>query len=156
MVAISASTLNALKNWLFSDEQGINLKNVIDDMAGTEESSDRDITAINVALAFKGVPVDIDKSTRYGGKNTYNKTYQSYTFERYSLILDRVYYTIRVHKYIEQTESADGIVPCHWELNYEFKDSCSLEDWYCKKTSNEEFIKAFDPTYIPSQEETAE
>lgn len=61
-VEVPATTLNALKNMLFNNE-GVDMSAIIDDLNLNPES--RDITAINVALAYKGVQVDIDTTTRY-------------------------------------------------------------------------------------------
>jgi hypothetical protein len=62
-VQIPTQTLNALKNMLFSNDDGVDLTNIINDLAPNEEN--RDLTAIHVALVHKGVNIDIDKATRY-------------------------------------------------------------------------------------------
>lgn len=61
-VEVPRTTLNALKNLLFGNE-GVDMSAIVDDL--NLNPADRDITAINVALAYKGVPVEVDTTTRY-------------------------------------------------------------------------------------------
>lgn len=62
-VQMPTQTLNALHKMLFSNKDGVDLTNLINDLTINEEQ--RDLTAIHVALVHKGVNIDIDKSTRY-------------------------------------------------------------------------------------------
>lgn len=83
-VEVPATTLNALKNMLFTqNENGVDLSNIINDINPSAES--RDLTAINVALAYKGVRVQIDERPHYSydWKNRYNR----YDYIGHSLIL---------------------------------------------------------------------
>lgn len=82
---INAATLNCIKQLLFSqNEEGVDLNPIVQDLGGN------DMTAINVALVFKGVKPEIDTNSRYGGYSKYWKSYEKYEFVKYSLILDKV------------------------------------------------------------------
>ena len=79
MVEIPAITLNALKGLLFTEGDGVDLSGIIDDLGGD------DLTAINVALAFKKQVPEIDRRLRYN--ISYSKEYYTvYEFQRFSLI----------------------------------------------------------------------
>ena len=82
-VEIPTTTLNALKNMLFSNDGGVDLSAIVNDLAASEEH--RDLTAINVALAYKGVQIEIDKRPHYSydWRNRYNR----FEYIGYSLIL---------------------------------------------------------------------
>lgn len=136
-VKISAATLNALRQMLFSSQEGVNLSPIVNDLAGKEDSAQRDEAAINVALTFKGIVPKIDSAeARYESLNDWNKSYYLCQFERYSLILDRVYYTSIQFK-IKEGE---------WEKGKEVEhNSCSLEDWYDKPTDISEFVAKYTP-----------
>lgn len=85
-VQMPVQTLNALRNMLFSNEGGVDLSNLINDLAPNEEQ--RDLTAINVALVHKGVNIDIDKATRY--EHRWGNKITKYVYVGYSLILGLV------------------------------------------------------------------
>lgn len=79
IVEIPAITLNALKGLLFTEGDGVDLSGIIDDIGGD------DLTAINVALAFKKQVPEIDRRLRYA--ISYSKEYYTvYEFQRFSLI----------------------------------------------------------------------
>ena len=82
-VQMPAQTLNALRNMLFSNEGGVDLSNLINDLSLSEE--ERDLTAIHVALVHKGVNIDIDKATRY--EHSWRNEITKYEYVGYSLIL---------------------------------------------------------------------
>lgn len=86
MVSVPQMTLNALKQMLFSNENGVDLSNIINDLI-TDESQ-RDLTAINVALIHKGIAPEIDTSTRY--EFNYGNRFCKYEFVKSSLILGTV------------------------------------------------------------------
>lgn len=95
---ISAATLNCIKQLLFSqNEEGVNLNPIVQDLGGD------DMTAINVALVFKGVKPEIDSNPRYGGYSEYWKSYEKYEFVKYSLILDKV--TVNVTEFTFNPET---------------------------------------------------
>lgn len=81
-VEVPTTTLNALKNMLFSAE-GVDLSAIVNDLAASEDH--KDLTAINVALTYKGVQIDIDKRPHYSydWRNRYNR----FEYIGYSLIL---------------------------------------------------------------------
>lgn len=82
---IPTPTLNALKNMLFSND-GVDLSNIINDLTAEEEN--RDLNAINVALAYKGAKVEIGNATRYC--SSFRERFYRYTFIGYSIILNQV------------------------------------------------------------------
>lgn len=59
---VPATTLNAIKNLLFSDNGVVDLSGIVDDLCPAEEV--RDITAINVALAYRKTKLDFDMTPR--------------------------------------------------------------------------------------------
>lgn len=85
-VEMPIQTLNAVRKMLFSNEGGVDLTAIVNDITASDEY--RDLTAINVALAYKGVEIDIDKRPRfeYDWKNRYTR----YDYVGYSLILEFV------------------------------------------------------------------
>ena len=82
-VQMPTQTLNALKNMLFTNEGGVDLSNIINDLAA--DDTHRDLTAIHVALVHKGVNIDIDKATRY--EHIYRNKITKHEYVGYSLIL---------------------------------------------------------------------
>lgn len=82
MVSIPKATLNALKNMLFSEEGGVNLTNIVNDLAITAEQ--RDLVAINVALAYKGIKVEVGNATRY--EHDYSNYIFAHEYAGFSLI----------------------------------------------------------------------
>lgn len=82
MVSIPKVTLNALKNMLFNNENGIDLSNIVNDLTINDEQ--KDLVAINVALVHKGVEIDIDKTTRY--EHDYGNYIRVYEYNGFSLI----------------------------------------------------------------------
>ena len=80
---VPATTLNALKNMLFSADNGIDLSPIISDVI--TDYANKDLTAINVALAYKGVKVDIDERPHYS--YDWRNRFWRYDYAGYSLIL---------------------------------------------------------------------
>lgn len=85
-IELPIGTVKALKKMLFNSEKGVDLSGIIADVAKPENE---DLTAINVALVYKGITPDIDTKPRFAqwGKESCAK----YTFVKYSLILGVVY-----------------------------------------------------------------
>ncbi len=81
-VTISAAMLNCLKQTLFTQTNGVDLTPIVEDLGG------EDITAIAVALAYKGIKPEIDTTTRFDTE--YRDTYAKYEFKSYSVIKDLV------------------------------------------------------------------
>ena len=118
MVEISAMTLNALKQLLFS-EDGVNLTNIVKDL--TAGGKNEDLSAINVGLTFKGIKPEMDMSSRWGNFNEYWRQYSAYTPIGYSLILDRVTYRkCEISRDKEKDEWTSGKV---------YEDSMPMADW---------------------------
>ena len=118
MVEISAMTLNALKQLLFS-EDGVNLTNIVKDL--TAGGKNEDLSAINVGLTFKGIKPEMDMSPRWGNFNEYWRQYSAYTPVGYSLILDRVTY-----KKCEITRDKEKD---EWTSGKVIEDSMPMADW---------------------------
>jgi hypothetical protein len=118
MVEISAMTLNALKQLLFS-EDGVNLTNIVKDLAAGGKNED--LSAINVGLTFKGIKPEMDMSPRWGDFNDYWRQYTAYTPVGYSLILDRVTY-----KKCNISRDKEKDV---WTSGKVYEDSMSMADW---------------------------
>jgi hypothetical protein len=118
MVSVPIPTLNALKSLLFSQGEGsINLGGIIEDLGG------RDLTAVNVGLAYKGIKPEIDTACRYD--STYGTRFVRYEFKSYSLILDRVFATA-----VHMKWNANGLVE---ELST-YETAITLQEWYSKLT----------------------
>lgn len=88
MVEISAMTLNALKNMLFSEE-GVNIDPIVEDLTDGLELNN-DLVAINCALLMKGYKPKIDITTRFRMGSTSTKYYIEMKFVSYSLITNKV------------------------------------------------------------------
>lgn len=138
MVNISVSTLNALKQMLFSDENGVDLSSIVKDISsGMNENED--LTAINVGLTFKGIKPTIDKTTRYEEGSIYWKRYSRYEFVEYSLILD----TVKYNKIdVTRDEKTDT-----WTDSKPMSECCSLSAWLGMSTSPDEYIKTINEKY---------
>ena len=131
MVEISAMTLNALKQLLFS-ESGTDLTGIVKDLAAGGKNED--LSAINVGLTFKGIKPEMDMSPRWGNFNEYWRQYTAYTPVGYSLILDRVTYKkCDISRSKEKDEWTSGKV---------FEDSMSMTDWLNLTTDKTE-VDAF-------------
>ena len=131
MVEISAMTLNALKQLLFS-EDGVNLTNIVKDLVAGGKNED--LSAINVGLTFKGIKPEMDMSPRYGNFNEYWRQYSIYTPVGYSLILDRVTYKkCEISRDKEKDEWTSGNVS---------EDSMSMVDWL-NLTTEKDDVNAF-------------
>ena len=131
MVEISAMTLNALKQLLFV-EDGVNLTGIVDDLVAGGKN--RDLSAINVGLTFKGIKPEMDMSPRWGNFNEYWRQYSAYTPTGYSLILDRVTYKkCEISRDKEKDKWASGEVR---------EDSMPMADWL-NLTTNKADVDAF-------------
>jgi hypothetical protein len=124
-INVPVSTLNAIKNLLFSEKEGgVDLSPIVTDL--TVGGANSDLVAINVGLTFKGIKPDIDKTTRY--TRDYKELVE-YTFVSYSMIRDLVTYE---RKTIAKWDSAkNDLCPCS---NEGYLDSCSLSAWLDKST----------------------
>lgn len=118
MVEISAMTLNALKQLLFA-EDGVNLTGIVDDLVAGGKN--RDLSAINVGLTFKGIKPEMDMSPRWGNFNEYWRQYNAYTPTGYSLILDRVTY--------KKCEISRDKEKDKWTSGEVREDSMPMVDW---------------------------
>ena len=124
-IDVPVSTLNAIKNLLFSEKEGgVDLSPIVSDLTVGDANSD--LVAINVGLTFKGIKPDIDKTTRY--TRDY-KELTEYSFVSYSMIRDLVTFERKVIAKWDSTKN--DLCPCS---NDGYLDSCSLSTWYDKAT----------------------
>ena len=127
MVNVPVATLNCIKSLLFGEE-GVNLSGIVKDIAGVQENED--LTAINVALAFKGIKPDIDTDPRF--ESNYKSVYK-WELVHVSLITNTVKYKIT---------SAVAWKNGEWnkEEFYEKERTCSIEFWL-NMTTDETAVK---------------
>ena len=148
MVEISAMTLNALKQLLFS-EDGVNLTNIVKDLAAGGKNED--LSAINVGLTFKGIKPEMDMSPRWGGFNDYWRQYIAYTPVGYSLILDRVTYKkCEISRDKEKDEWISGKV---------YEDSMPMAEWLnltTEKADVNAFVAKMLEKYPIAKEQTSD
>lgn len=109
-VRVPKSTLMAIKAMLFNSENGVDLSSIINDLSSVQ--ADPDLTAINVALVFKGISVDTGENLRF--KPDYRSYYEN-TFESCSIILDQVAYSYKYYRVQDDgtyKESDCGFATC--------------------------------------------
>ena len=124
-INVPVSTLNAIKNLLFSEKEGgVDLSPIVTDLTVGDANSD--LVAINVGLTFKGIKPDIDKTTRY---NRDYKELVEYTFVSYSMIRDLVTFERKTIAKWDSTKN--DLCPCSTDS---CRDYCSLSAWYDKST----------------------
>ena len=81
LTAVPTTTLNALKNMLFT-KNGIDLKNIIDDIS--VGFANEDLAAINIALTHLGIKPEICQKSRY--QKEYKNRFHRYDFVKFSQI----------------------------------------------------------------------
>ena len=148
MVEISAMTLNALKQLLFS-EDGVNLTNIVKDLAAGGKNED--LSAINVGLTFKGIKPEMDTSPRWGGFNDYWRQYIAYTPVGYSLILDRVTY--------KKCEISRDKEKDEWTSGKVYEDSMPMAEWLnltTEKADVNAFVAKMLEKYPIAKEQTSD
>ena len=148
MVEISAMTLNALKQLLFS-EDGVNLTNIVKDLAAGGKNED--LSAINVGLTFKGIKPEMDMSPRWGGFNDYWRQYIAYTPVGYSLILDRVTY--------KKCEISRDKEKDEWTSGKVYEDSMPMAEWLNLTTEKDDvdaFVAKMLEKYPIAKEQTSD
>lgn len=122
-VEVPQTTLNALKNMLFTqNEDGVDLSNIINDLTPNAES--KDLTAINIALTHKGVRVNVDERPRY--EYDWKNRYYRYDYVGYSLILG----VVKVRKTLmEVTDNGENVVS-----TYDHIECYGFDQWEEKET----------------------
>ena len=148
MVEISAMTLNALKQLLFS-EDGVNLTNIVKDLAAGGKNED--LSAINVGLTFKGIKPEMDMSPRWGDFNDYWRQYIAYTPVGYSLILDRVTY--------KKCEISRDKEKDEWTSGKVYEDSMPMAEWLnltTEKADVNAFVAKMLEKYPIAKEQTSD
>ena len=130
-ISVPVSTLNAIKNLLFSEKEGgVNLSSIVDDL--TIGNENRDLMAINVGLTFKGIKPEIDATTRY--QSDYRSLCEL-TFVSYSMIRDVVTYEKRT--IARWDNDKNDLIPCADNKEF-YTETTSLDDWYNKTTDRSE------------------
>lgn len=126
-VSIPASTLNAIKNLLFSEKEGgVDLSPIVTDLAVGNEN--RDLVAINVGLTFKGIKPEVDTTTRY--QSDYRSLCEL-KFVSYSMIRDIV--TCEKRVIAKWDNEKNDLCPCA-DNNEPYTETMVLESWYEKDT----------------------
>ena len=124
-VQMPSSTVAALKAMLFNSNEGVDLSGIINDIAGNH--SNKDLVAINVALAFRGHKPELDDTVRIVNFSEWSGTITTGKMVNLSLITDTVEVALTDHKYNAETKQWDaketGLVPL------------SLYDWYSHRES---------------------
>lgn len=133
MVEISAMTLNALKNMLFSGE-GVNIDPIVEDIV-SGSGFNKDLTAINCALLMKGYKPEVDTTTRFRRGCTYNDGYSQHyiriEFKSYSLIANNVT-VIETEVHYDNGEWKDGKLCKEKILDY--------NEWLKYKVSESDYV----------------
>lgn len=106
-VTISTATAEAICGLLYSENGGVDMSPIIDDLGGTI------VHKLNVGLLMKGLKPKVDTRMRAHCKDP---RYRS-VFVNYSFLLDRVDYKIQCRK-------DNG----EWQDNWH-NGSCSLSEW---------------------------
>ncbi len=124
VVEIPSATLNCIKQLLFtSDKNGVDLSSIIKDLNFGKED---DLTAINVALTYKGISPKIDQLPRF--EQEYDE-YQEYQFLGVSLIKGAVFVQHIRHRYKKDSDTFE--VP---EYNSNPQYSMDINKWLSMDT----------------------
>lgn len=121
-VEIPQLTLKALKGLLFTENDGVDLSSVINDLTPNEEM--RDLTAINVALTYKGMKPKLDNATRF---NSDYRSLKCYEFISYSLILGVV--NCRVVRERLPYDNSKIFTKDDFKLDNEAFEAICIETW---------------------------
>jgi hypothetical protein len=116
-VEMPRMTFEALKGLLFSNE-GIDLSPIINDL-----DNDNELTAINVALVFKGLKPELSAKVVYDASWD-GKTIYRYEFKNFSLILGNVLCIKSKMKFNENIQQ--------WDENFSIMDEnvvLPFEEW---------------------------
>lgn len=120
-VRISTAMLNCLKQYILSATNGVDLTPIVEDLGGD------DMTAIAVALAYKGIKPEIDDAPRF---DYYCNSYAQYEFISYSIIKNMVAAKRTVYTFNQNKEQ--------WETK-QLNDTCfDLDRWLVMSTSEAE------------------
>ena len=119
-VQMPSSTVAALKAMLFNSTEGVDLSGIIDDIAGNH--SNKNLVAINVALAFNGYKTELDNTARILNWWKYDGTIKTGQMVNLSLITNTVEVICANHTYNTETKQ--------WTTKENGIETISLEDWY--------------------------
>lgn len=114
MISIPETTLSALKNMLFTNENGIDLTNIINDL--TVGCENKDLIAIHIALTHKGIKPDIDTQNRYfrDYTNFYELEYIGFSQIMGDVAVKRTEYKYTKDEIKKISETTYNIAYCQW------------------------------------------
>lgn len=136
-IRISAALLNCLKQAIFSQTNGVDLSPIVEDLGG------EDLTAIAVALAYKGIKPEIDDAPRFAIE--YSDTYSRYLFKSYSVIKDLVLVSKQLITWNEETK--------HWDFSDNPREiEIPLYKWLSMSTSAEKYMAEIKAKYNKTKE----
>lgn len=127
-VQMPSSTVAALKAMLFNSTEGVDLSGIIDDIAGTH--SNKNLVAINVALAFNGYKTELDDTVRIVNSWEWGGTITTGKMVNLSLITNTVEVARTEHKYNVETKQ--------WDAEEIGIETMSLENWYNNNPSEDD------------------
>ena len=119
-VQMPSSTVAALKAMLFNSNEGVDLSGIINDIAGNH--SNKDLVAINVALAFRGHRPELDDTTRIVSSWEWGGTITTGKMINLSLITNTIEVVRTEHKYNVETKQ--------WDTKEAGIETTSLDNWY--------------------------
>ena len=134
-VAVPVATLNCIRSLLFNSEDGVNLSGIVKDIAGVQENED--LTAINVALAFKGIKPEIDSRPRF--EQNYKSVYK-WELIHVSLITGIVKYKVTSAINWKDGQWKDGEI-------YQQEHICPIDGWLNMPTDEISVKKRVEENY---------
>ena len=144
-VEVPQMTLNALKGLLFTNEGGVDLSSIINDLKPNEND---ELTAINVGLVYRGLTPEIDKSTRYYRDYM---TLVKWEFVGVSLILGGV----KVKRFTKWFDQKTQKVDEEWRED-EGVQFYGFDQWLEKSTNEGEIIEELKEKFpAPKPQESA-
>lgn len=127
-VQMPSSTVAALKAMLFNSAEGVDLSGIINDIAGNH--SNKDLVAINVALAFRGYKPELDDTVRIVNSWEWGGTITTGKMVNLGLITNTVEVARTEHKYNVETKQ--------WDTKETGIETMSLESWYNNNLSEDD------------------
>ena len=114
-VTISSATAEAICKFLYSENGGIPMDPIIEDLGGSIQ------TKLNVGLLMKGLKPEVDESPRM---YSHGHPKYRYRFIRYEMLTDRVFY-------VTEYRNDDGTWP---DGSHKYPETMSLQDWENRET----------------------
>lgn len=127
-VQVPSCTMNAIKQMLFNSAEGVDLSNIVADIAGNH--ANQDLVAINVALAFRGHKPELDNTIRIVNSWEWGGTITTGKMVNLSLITNTVEVARTEHKYDVETKQ--------WDTKETGIETMGLESWYNNNPSEDD------------------